>query len=85
MSIKVSGIDVSSSDVMLFNQDCISLMKKLPSSSIDVVFADPPYNLQLNGELIRPDNSKVDAVNEEWDHFKSVFTYSGSPTIATPH
>ena len=75
MSTKVSGIDLSSSEVMLFNEDCINLMKKLPSCSIDVVFADPPYNLQLNGELIRPDNSKVDAVNEDWDNFKSFAHY----------
>ena len=45
--------------------DCIDLMRGLPASSIDMVFADPPYNLQLGGELLRPDNSKVDAVDND--------------------
>ncbi len=49
--------------------DCIELMQALPEGSIDMVFADPPYNLQLGGELLRPDNSKVDAVDDEWDKF----------------
>src|SRR6188472_1222335 len=49
--------------------DCIDLMRGLPASSIDMVFADPPYNLQLGGELLRPDNSKVDAVDDDWDKF----------------
>ena len=75
MITKVSEINLTNSDVMLFNEDCISLMKKIPENSVDIVFADPPYNLQLNGDLIRPDNTKVDAVNEEWDHFKSFNHY----------
>jgi modification methylase len=50
-------------------------MKRLPENSVDVIFADPPYNLQLNGDLIRPNNTKVDAVNEEWDNFKSFDHY----------
>jgi len=45
--------------------DCIEMMKTLPDASVDLVFADPPYNLQLKGELHRPDNSKVDAVDEQ--------------------
>ena len=49
--------------------DTIDLMKGLPSSSIDLIFADPPYNLQLNGNLHRPDNSIVQAVTEDWDKF----------------
>ena len=49
--------------------DCIDLMKGLPEGSIDMVFADPPYNLQLGGDLLRPDNSKVDAVDDDWDKF----------------
>ena len=49
--------------------DCIELMQRLPEASIDMVFADPPYNLQLGGELLRPDNSKVDAVDDDFaDH-----------------
>jgi DNA modification methylase len=51
--------------------DCRSLLATLPAESIDLVFADPPYNLQLRNDLLRPDNSTVDAVNEDWDHFNS--------------
>jgi modification methylase len=49
--------------------DCIDLMRSLPEASVDMVFADPPYNLQLGGELLRPDNSRVDAVDDAWDKF----------------
>ena len=55
--------------------DCIELMNGLPAGSIDLVFADPPYNLQLGGELLRPDNSKVDAVDDEWDKFADFARY----------
>src|SRR5882757_8474187 len=50
--------------------DCLEELKKLPDRSVDLVFADPPYNLQLGGDLLRPDNSKVDAVDDEWDKFE---------------
>ncbi|HMO43733.1 MAG TPA: site-specific DNA-methyltransferase, partial [Phenylobacterium sp.] len=55
--------------------DCIEALKKLPTGSVDLVFADPPYNLQLGGDLLRPDNSKVDAVDDEWDQFESFAAY----------
>jgi len=55
--------------------DCIEIMKSLPKESIDLIFADPPYNLQLNGDLHRPNNSLVDAVDDEWDHFDSLKDY----------
>jgi DNA modification methylase len=55
--------------------DCIELLKDLPDNSVDLIFADPPYNLQLNGDLYRPDQSKVEAVNDEWDKFKSFKDY----------
>ena len=55
--------------------DCIEALKKLPDRSVDLVFADPPYNLQLGGDLLRPDNSKVDAVDDDWDRFDSFETY----------
>jgi DNA modification methylase len=55
--------------------DCIELLKKLPDNSIDLIFADPPYNLQLNGELYRPNQTKVDAVNDSWDKFESKEDY----------
>jgi modification methylase len=55
--------------------DCIEALKSLPDRSVDLVFADPPYNLQLGGDLLRPDNSKVDAVDDAWDQFESFATY----------
>ena len=55
--------------------DCIQLMRMLPPASVHCVFADPPYNLQLRGELRRPDDSLVDGVDEEWDRFTDFATY----------
>jgi len=55
--------------------DCIEQMNALQEKSVDLVFADPPYNLQLGGELLRPDNSRVDAVDDHWDQFASFEAY----------
>lgn len=55
--------------------DCIEQLKKLPSESVDLVFADPPYNLQLASELLRPNNTRVDGVDDEWDKFSSFAAY----------
>ena len=55
--------------------DCIEAMEGLPEASVDLIFADPPYNLQLKGDLHRPDNSKVDAVDDAWDQFASFDVY----------
>lgn len=55
--------------------DCIEWMNALPEKSIDLIFADPPYNLQLQGELTRPDQSKVDGVTDKWDQFSSFEAY----------
>jgi len=55
--------------------DCIRHMRALPDKSVDLVFADPPYNLQLGGELFRPDGSHVDAVTDDWDKFDSFAQY----------
>jgi modification methylase len=55
--------------------DCISELAKLPAASVDLVFADPPYNLQLSGELHRPDQSRVDGVDEDWDRFSDFASY----------
>ncbi len=55
--------------------DCIEIMNSLPEGSVDLIFADPPYNLQLRGDLHRPDNSKVDAVDDAWDQFGSFADY----------
>ncbi|HYD19243.1 MAG TPA: DNA methyltransferase [Patescibacteria group bacterium] len=55
--------------------DCIEIMKSLPARSVDLIFADPPYNLQLGGDLTRPDNSKVNGVDDAWDKFSSFAAY----------
>nr|WP_274697207.1 site-specific DNA-methyltransferase [Aurantiacibacter sp. D1-12] len=55
--------------------DCVEEMRKLPDASVDLVFADPPYNLQLGGDLNRPDGSHVDAVTDDWDQFDSFTIY----------
>jgi len=55
--------------------DCVAAMKSLPAASIDMIFADPPYNLQLGGDLLRPDGSQVDAVDDDWDKFDSFTAY----------
>jgi modification methylase len=55
--------------------DCVAEMAKLPADSVDLVFADPPYNLQLQGDLKRPDDSRVDAVDDDWDKFSSFAAY----------
>ncbi len=55
--------------------DCVAEMTKIPAQSVDLVFADPPYNLQLAGELKRPDDSRVDAVDDDWDKFSSFEAY----------
>ena len=55
--------------------DCIEEMARLPAGSIDAIFADPPYNLQLDGELRRPNNSRVDGVEEDWDRFADLAAY----------
>jgi len=59
----------------ILDGDCIEVMKRLPEASVDLIFADPPYNLQLKGELHRPDNSRVDAVDDDWDRFASFGAY----------
>ena len=73
------GVIVKPDVKLLQNQilqgDCLTELKKIPTGSVDLVFADPPYNLQLNGDLTRPDQSKVDAVDDHWDKFSSFADY----------
>jgi len=59
----------------IINGDSLKELKKIPDESFDLIFADPPYNLQLRNKLIRPDKSKVDAVNDKWDKFESFKSY----------
>ena len=55
--------------------DCVAEMAKLSANSVDLIFADPPYNLQLASDLRRPDDSRVDAVDNDWDKFASFAAY----------
>ncbi|MGB3753664.1 MAG: site-specific DNA-methyltransferase [Parerythrobacter sp.] len=59
----------------ILSGDCIAAMRAMPAASVDLVFADPPYNLQLGGDLNRPDGSMVDAVTDDWDRFDSFAAY----------
>ena len=67
-------MDSAPRDVILVG-DCIEELEKLPAASVDLVFADPPYNLQLESALSRPDQSLVDAVDDDWDKFASFGDY----------
>jgi len=70
---RVSFESTSSPRVLI--GDCIAEMAKMPAACVDLVFADPPYNLQLQGDLKRPDDSRVDAVDDDWDKFSSFSAY----------
>jgi modification methylase len=68
------GSDGPSLDEVIVG-DCIPILNGLPAGSVDMVFADPPYNLQLENELLRPNNSVVDGVDEAWDRFDGFADY----------
>ena len=59
----------------IIQDDCVAAMKRLPDACVDMVFADPPYNLQLGGDLFRPEGSRVDAVDDAWDKFDTFQAY----------
>ena len=59
----------------IYNTDCLDFMKKIPDGSIDFIFVDPPYNLQLKDTLYRPDQTKVEAVTNDWDKFDTYQAY----------
>src|SRR5690349_1039151 len=69
------GVSESPQPHRILVGDCIAGMEKLPAASVDLVFADPPYNLQLASDLKRPDDSHVDAVDDDWDKFASFSAY----------
>lgn len=69
------AVDQSSWIDTIIKGDCVAALEKLPSQSVDAIFADPPYNLQLGGALHRPDQSLVDACDDEWDQFASFQAY----------
>lgn len=70
---KAQGNDLPLNKILM--GDCVKIMQGLPEKSVDLIFADPPYNLQLQGDLHRPNNSKVDACDNDWDQFESLKTY----------
>nr|WP_246273028.1 site-specific DNA-methyltransferase [Oricola thermophila] len=72
-SVQSSSIDACLDTII--KGDCVAALERLPEKSVDVIFADPPYNLQLDGDLHRPDHSKVDAVDDHWDQFDSFAAY----------
>ncbi|HMC91535.1 MAG TPA: site-specific DNA-methyltransferase [Allosphingosinicella sp.] len=59
----------------ILEEDCVAAMAKLPDGCVDMVFADPPYNLQLGGNLFRPEGGLVDAVDDDWDKFETFAAY----------
>ena len=73
--LKFSDNDVVGSGYRIYNGDCISILNELPQKSVDLIFADPPYNLQLKQELYRPNQTRVDGVDDEWDKFSTNADY----------
>ena len=70
-SVQASALPVDE----ILHGDCLALLGKLPDASVDLVFADPPYNLQLEQNLLRPNNTVVDGVDDAWDKFASFADY----------
>jgi modification methylase len=74
-SVRTPRVTLESPSPNILVGDCVAEMAKMPAASVDLVFADPPYNLQLQGDLKRPDDSRVDAVDDDWDKFASFAAY----------
>ena len=72
---RVRGKPAGEASGRIIAGDCIEVMRSLPSASVDLVFADPPYNLQLGGDLFRPEGGRVDAVDNDWDKFDTLAAY----------
>lgn len=75
MNALPTKIDTKDGDIQILAGDCIERLKGLPDASVDLVFADPPYNMQLGGDIVRPDQSKVDAVTDDWDQIGDFKAY----------
>lgn len=74
----VRARQVANKEILLdhiYQGDCVEVLSSLPEKSVDLIFADPPYNLQLRGDLWRPNMTLVDAVDDEWDQFSSFSEY----------
>ena len=74
-SSKTPALKTALKTNIIMSGDCVDAMNSLPENSIDLIFADPPYNMQLGGELHRPDNSRVDGVDDAWDKFDNFAAY----------
>lgn len=74
-SVRTEGPQLTSAAEGVEVGDCVALMERLPPGAVDMIFADPPYNLQLDGELYRPNNTRVDGVEEDWDRFDDLEAY----------
>ena len=74
-SLRTPRVSLDSAAPTIVVGDCVAAMAKMPAACVDLVFADPPYNLQLQGDLKRPDDSRVDAVDDDWDKFASFAAY----------
>ena len=70
--VKLETIKTKSIINTIINDDSIKIMNAMEENSVDLIFADPPYNLQLGDRLTRPDNTNVSGVYEEWDSFESL-------------
>jgi modification methylase len=69
----------------ILDGDCIEVMNgACRKASVDLIFADPPYNLQLKGTLHRPNNTEVDACDDHWDQFDSFAPTTSSPATGLP-
>ena len=73
--LSFSQSDVTNSDYKIYAGNCINILSQLPEKSVKLIFADPPYNLQLKQELYRPNQTKVDGVDDTWDQFTSFESY----------
>jgi len=74
--VQAMGRDRKVEDDKIIQGECLEVMAGLPEASVDMVFADPPYNLHLEGELLRPNNqTRVDGVDNDWDHFETFQAY----------
>lgn len=73
--LSCSQADFGDSDYRIYTGDCVDILTELPEKSIKLIFADPPYNLQLKQELYRPNQTLVDGVDDNWDQFSSFESY----------
>ena len=73
--VKLENIKTKNIINTIINDDSIRIMNAMEENSVDLIFADPPYNLQLGDNLTRPDNTSVAGVYEEWDSFESIAAY----------